>query len=133
VPVTELIVAGGLLKNQLLMQIYADVTRLPLSTIATDQGPALGSAIHAAVAAGAHPDVRSAAAVMGKVDRAVHIPDEDRARAYDRLFAEYLLLHDHFGRGGNDVMRRLRALRREALAAAPAPKAVAELVGTEKR
>ena len=58
VPVTELIVAGGLLKNPLLMQIYADVTGLPLSTIGSEQGPALGSAIHAAVAAGAYPDVR---------------------------------------------------------------------------
>ncbi len=121
VPVTELIVAGGLLKNRLLMQIYADVTRLPLSTIATDQGPALGSAIHAAVAAGHYPDVRAGSAAMGKVDRAVYTPDEDRARAYDRLFAEYTLLHDHFGRGGNDVMHRLRAIRREALGAAVAP------------
>ncbi|MGC5583748.1 ribulokinase [Ornithinimicrobium sp. W1665] len=120
VPVTEFIVAGGLLKNPLLMQIYADVTRLPLSTIATDQGPALGSAIHAAVAAGVHPDVRTAAAAMGKVDRAVYTPDPERAARYDRLFAEYRLLHDHFGRGGNDVMRRLRALRREAHAPAGA-------------
>ncbi|MFK5644964.1 ribulokinase [Ornithinimicrobium sp. LYQ121] len=114
VPVREFIVAGGLLKNRLLMQIYADVTRLPLSTIATDQGPALGSAIHAAVAAGAYPDVGAAAAAMGKVDRAVYSPDETRAQAYDQLFAEYRLLHDHFGRGGNDVMRRLRSIRREA-------------------
>jgi len=41
VPVTELVVAGGLLKNTLLMQIYADVTNLPLSVIASSQGPAL--------------------------------------------------------------------------------------------
>ena len=39
VPVTELVVAGGLLKNPLLMQIYADVTNLPLSTIGSDAGP----------------------------------------------------------------------------------------------
>ncbi|BAS12272.1 ribulokinase [Arthrobacter sp. Hiyo8] len=51
-PVKEFIVAGGLLKNTLLMQIYADITGLPLSTIGSTQGPALGSAIHAAVAAG---------------------------------------------------------------------------------
>ena len=57
VPVDEFIVAGGLAKNPLLMQIYADVLRLPLSVIGSEQGPALGSAIHAAVAAGAYPDV----------------------------------------------------------------------------
>lgn len=114
VPVTELIVAGGLLKNRLLMQIYADVTRLPLSTIASDQGPALGSAIHAAVAAGAYPDVRTASAAMGKVDRAVYRPIEANAAVYDELFAEYTRLHDWFGRGGNDVMHRLKALQRRA-------------------
>ena len=52
VPVTELIIAGGLKKNKMLMQIYSDVTGLPLSIVASEQGPALGSAIHAAVAAG---------------------------------------------------------------------------------
>ena len=65
VPVTELVVAGGLLSNALLMQIYADVTGLPLSTIGSAQGPALGAAMHAAVAAGAHPDIHAAAKAMG--------------------------------------------------------------------
>jgi L-ribulokinase len=116
VPVTELIVAGGLLKNRLLMQIYADVTRLPLSVIGSEQGPALGSAIHAAVAAGAYPDVRAASAAMGRSQPAAYLPDEARAKVYDALFAEYTRLHDYFGRGENDVMHRLRDLRREALA-----------------
>jgi L-ribulokinase len=115
VPVTELVVAGGLLKNRLLMQIYADVTRLPLSTIGSDQGPALGAAIHAAVAAGAYPDVRAAAQVMGKRTVAAYPPNEDDARIYDELFAEYTLLHDYFGRGANDVMHRLKDLRRRVL------------------
>ncbi len=68
------------------MQTYADVLRLPISTIASEQGPALGSAIHAAVAAGEYPDIRAAAAAMGAVDRAVYVPDEQAAAAYDRLF-----------------------------------------------
>ena len=115
VPVTEFIVAGGLLSNPYLMQTYADVLRLPISTIASDQGPALGSAIHAAVAAGAYPDIRAASAAMGAVNRDVYVPDEQSAARYDQLFAEYVRLHDAFGRGGNEVMRRLRTLRREAL------------------
>ena len=114
VPVTELVVAGGLLKNPLLMQIYADVTNLPLSTIVSEQGPALGSAIHAAVAAGAYADVRAAAQVMGRSERGVYQPIPANVEAYDALFAEYTLLHDYFGRGANDVMHRLRAIRREA-------------------
>jgi L-ribulokinase len=112
VPVEELVVAGGLLKNPLLTQIYADVTNLPLATIGSEQGPALGSAIHAAVAAGAYPDIRAAAAAMGSVHRAVYQPVRVNVAAYDELYAEYLALHDYFGRGGNDVMHRLKARRR---------------------
>jgi hypothetical protein len=56
-PVTEFIAAGGLKRNRALMQIYADVLRRPVSVASSDQAPALGSAIHAAVAAGLHPDV----------------------------------------------------------------------------
>jgi L-ribulokinase len=111
-PVSELVAVGGLVKNPLLMQIYADVTRLPLSIITSEQGPALGSAIHAAVAAGHYPDVRAAAAKMGRVERAVYTPDEAAAAVYDELFAEYTTLHDYFGRGANPVMRRLRAIQR---------------------
>ncbi|HXH79742.1 ribulokinase [Nocardioides sp.] len=115
VPVEEFIVAGGLAKNALLMQIYADVTRLPLSIIDSEQGPALGSAIHAAVAAGAYPDVPTAAKQMGKVRRHVYLPDQTRASAYDALFEQYVALHDHFGRSST-TMRRLKAIRRDAVA-----------------
>ncbi|MCW2607244.1 MAG: ribulokinase, partial [Frankiales bacterium] len=114
VPVTEVVVAGGLLKNAFLMQVYADVLRRPLSVLPSEQGPALGSAIHAAVAAGRYPDVRAASVAMGRLERAVWVPDEAASDRYDALFAEYRLLHDHFGRGGNDVMHRLRAMRRRA-------------------
>jgi L-ribulokinase len=116
VPVTEFVVAGGLLRNEFLMQIYADVTRLPISLIGSDQGPALGSAIHAAVAAGAYPDVPAAAAAMGRRREAVYVPDEASAAAYDELFAVYQQLHDYFGREEPGVMHGLRALRDRALA-----------------
>ncbi|MFF6951143.1 ribulokinase [Streptomyces iakyrus] len=116
VPVQELIIAGGLTKNALLMQIYADVTRRPLGVIDSAQGPALGAAMHAAVAAGAYADIRAAARSMGKARPGVYLPDPERAAAYDRLYAEYRLLHDYFGRGTNEVMHRLRGLRAEASA-----------------
>ncbi|MET4095343.1 ribulokinase [Arthrobacter sp. UYCu712] len=114
VPVKEFIVAGGLLKNELLMQIYADVTGLQLSTIGSTQGPALGSAIHAAVAAGRYPDIRAAAAAMGSEPGAVFTPIPANVAAYEELFQEYRTLHDHFGRGANDVMHRLKAIQRNA-------------------
>jgi len=112
VPVREFIVAGGLMRNRLLMQIYADVLNMPLSVIGSEQGPALGSAIHAAAAAGAYPDVRAAAAAMGSVEPDVYRPAPAAVAVYDQLYAEYSTLHDYFGRGANKVMRRLRAIQR---------------------
>ncbi|MEV6694717.1 ribulokinase [Micromonospora sp. NPDC051196] len=114
VTVDDLVIAGGLTSNKLLMQIYADVTNRPLGIIGSAQGPALGSAIHAAVAAGAYPSIHEASQAMGRVSEAVYRPDPDRVRAYDALYAEYRELHDHFGRGANDVMLRLRAIRNAA-------------------
>jgi L-ribulokinase len=115
VPVTELVIAGGLMKDSFVMQVYADVLRRPLSLIASTQGPALGSAIHAAVAAGAYPDVPAAAAAMGSKHDAVYTADPGSAAVYDDLYAEYVRLHDYFGRGANEVMHRLRDLRDRVL------------------
>ncbi|MDI5973345.1 ribulokinase [Streptomyces sp. SL13] len=111
VPVTEFTAAGGLLRNPFLMQVYSDVLGRPVNILASEQGPALGAAIHAAVAAGAHRDLRAASAAMGRLERHAYTPDPARTAAYDRLYAEYRALHDHFGRGGTAVMHRLRALR----------------------
>ncbi len=114
VPVTEFVVAGGLLRNKTIMQIYADVTGRPLSLISSEQGPALGSAMHAAVAAGAYPDIDAAAQAMGRRHQSVYVPDQPNADIYDELYAEYVQLHDYFGRGQNEVMHRLRAIRDRA-------------------
>ncbi|HLU28554.1 MAG TPA: ribulokinase [Glycomyces sp.] len=114
VPVDEFVAAGGLLKNKWLMQTYADVLRRPITVLTSDQGPALGSAIHAAVAAGAYPDIQTASEAMGKVERAAYLPDEARADAYDELYAIYAELHDHFGRGGSGALHKLHEIADEA-------------------
>ncbi|HUK69684.1 MAG TPA: ribulokinase [Streptosporangiaceae bacterium] len=112
-PVDELVIAGGLLKNELLMQMYADVTGRPLSLIGSGQGAALGAAIHAAVAAGEYPDVPAAAEAMGRIERNIYRPNPDTSAAYDSLYAEYTRLHDYFGRE-NKVMHHLREIRARA-------------------
>ncbi|MGG2461476.1 ribulokinase [Streptomyces sp. RGM 3693] len=112
VPVREFTAAGGLLRNRFLMQTYSDVLNRPVNVLSSEQGPALGAAVHAAVAAGAYPDIHAASATMGRLERRAYLPDPARAAGYERLYAEYRVLHDHFGRGGNEVMHRLRALRR---------------------
>jgi len=129
VPVTELVVAGGLLKDTFVMQVYADVLNRPLSLISSAQGPALGSAIHAAVAAGAYPDVPAAAAAMGSKSDAVFRPDQASAAVYAELYDEYVALHDYLGRGGNDVLHRLRALRLRVLAGQEAGRAAGHEAG----
>ncbi|MFE2377622.1 ribulokinase [Streptomyces sp. NPDC059398] len=121
VPVTGITLAGGLLENTFLNQLYADVTRRPLSLIHSSRGPALGSAMHAAVAAGAYEDIHAAASAMGRIRPAGYAPDPARAAAYDLLYAEYVRLHDYFGRGGNDVMHRLRRLRHAAVTESAQP------------
>jgi L-ribulokinase len=111
VRVDELFAAGGLIRNPVLMQIYADVLRRPIHLIGSEQGPALGSAMHAAVAACVHGDIRAASAAMGKVRRDVYRPDPARADAFDALYAHYSALHDRFGRDSDGLMHALRRLR----------------------
>lgn len=112
VPIHTLVAAGGLPeKNALLMQIYADVIGKPLYLSGSSQAPALGSAIHAAVAARLYPDIPSAARVMGKRRSEPILPNPAHRAIYDDLYTDYTTLYDTFGRGANEVMKRLKWLR----------------------
>jgi L-ribulokinase len=116
VPIHELVACGGLPeKSPLLMQIYADVTGRPFKVSASKQTPALGSAMFGAVAAGkpagGYDSIFEAAKTMAHLKDKVYRPVAANQAVYDSLFAEYLQLHDFFGRGGNDVMKRLKKLR----------------------
>ena len=122
VPIEEFYASGGISqKNAMAMQIYADVLKMPIRIGGSSQGPALGSAIFGAVAAGAacggYDSVLEAAAVMGKLRDEVYSPIAENAQVYDKLYAEYDILHDYFGRGANDVMKRLKAIRKNAMEA----------------
>jgi L-ribulokinase len=117
IPVNELIAAGGLPeKNALLRQIYADVTGRTFKLSGSGQAPALGSAMHAAVAAGIYPDIQAAADKMGKLKDEVVTPIPENQAMYNKLFAEYKILYDYFGRGANDVMKRLKSIKNEVSA-----------------
>ncbi len=120
VPVHEIVATGGLPdRNKLLMQIYADVTGRPIKVGASGQGPALGSAMHGAVAAGkaagGYDTIVEAAHHMARLRDESYEPNLEAKQTYDRLYADYVILHDTFGRGGNDVMKRLKALKAEVL------------------
>ena len=107
--------AGGIsYKNPLFMQIISDVTRLPLLGSKPVPAPAIGSAIYAAVVSGCHPSLSEAIDRMNCLSGQNYIPDPARSAVYDRLYAEYKRLYDHFGRGENDVMKRLLSLAAES-------------------
>lgn len=117
-PIDELYACGGLsVKSPLLMQIFADVTNREIKIAASDQTVALGSAMWGAVAAGAeaggYDSITQAAEKMARLRDTVYRPDPAAHAVYEVLFAEYERLHDLFGRGGDDVMRNLRDIKRD--------------------
>jgi L-ribulokinase len=121
VAVNEIVACGGLPeRNRLLMQIYADVTGREIRVADTAQAGAFGSAMFAAVAAGkeigGYDTVFDAAKHMARLQDIVYKPVPAHKAVYDQLFAEYLTLHNTFGRGANDVMKRLKALKQGVLA-----------------
>jgi L-ribulokinase len=116
VPVNEIITTGGLPnKNKLLMQIYADVTGRSMYIAKNIQGGAVGSAMHGAVAAGKEAggfdSIAEASKQMAGLRSLSYHPIDGNTAVYDQLYTEYVTLHDYFGRGGNDVMKRLKQLK----------------------
>lgn len=122
VAVDELYATGGLPdRNRLLMQIYSDVTGKEMRVAAAKQTPALGSAMFGAVAAGkaagGYDSIYDASLKMAHLRDVVYRPIPANQAVYERLYQEYLTLHDYFGRGANDVMKRLKALKVEVFEA----------------
>lgn len=115
----EIVNCGGIAeKNDLLMQIYADVCNRPMKVSRSAQTCALGAAIFGAVAAGAHPDVETAQNAMTDVKDKVYQPVPENVAVYERLYAVYLKLHDSFGGVKDtiplgDVMKELIAIRND--------------------
>ncbi len=123
VEVGSIVACGGLPeRNKLLMQIYADVTGREFRIPASEQTPALGSAMFGAVAAGAdgggYDSITEASRRMARLRDETYRPTQAHRGVYDDLYREYVRLHDLFGRGGEDVMKTLKRIRRETVGAA---------------
>jgi L-ribulokinase len=119
VKIDELYACGGIAeKNQFAMQIYSDVTGMEIKISASPQAPALGSAMFGAVAAGrkagGFDTIQDAADVMAKIKPFTYKPNPESRAVYQKLYAEYKILHDYFGKGTNDVMKRLKDIKKEA-------------------
>ena len=121
VTVDAIVACGGLPeRNPVLMQIYADVIGRRHLVAASSQAPALGSAMHGTVAAGIYGSITEASHHMARLSGTVYEPTPAHSEPYDRLYREYLRLHDLFGRGGDDVMRRLKQIQHDVRSAVPA-------------
>ncbi|MFO7814636.1 MAG: ribulokinase [Halanaerobiales bacterium] len=118
VKIDELYACGGLVhKNETLMQIYADVTNKPIKIAASRQTPALGAAMHGAVAAGSekggYDNINQASEKMAHLEDKEYHPNQNHVEIYNKLYKEYERLHDYFGRGENDVMKRLKEIKQK--------------------
>ena len=115
-PVDRVFACGGISKkNPMFMQIYSDVLNRDIRIARSSQTPALGSAIFGAVAAGSacggSDDVASAASHMGGTSDVEYHPIPENVAAYQALYEEFLTLHDYFGCGENNILKKLRKSR----------------------
>jgi L-ribulokinase len=116
VPVDVISAVGGIAeKNPVLMQLYADIFNREIVVPEVKQACALGSAIFAATAAGSaqggYDSIEEAAAHMARTEGARYLHNPQNTKIYDTLYEEFKRLHDYFGRGENDVLKKLNALR----------------------
>ena len=116
VEITELYACGGLPhRNKLLMQIYADVTNMEIKISDSTITPAIGAAMFGAVAAGSknggYDSIETAAKKMSKLKEETYKPIKENVLIYEELYKEYIRLQEYFGRGENNVMKRLKEMK----------------------
>ncbi|MBP2240264.1 L-ribulokinase [Cytobacillus eiseniae] len=116
VAIKELYACGGLPhRNKRLMQIYADVTNMEIKISNTTLTSSIGAAMYGAVAAGSinggYDSIIDAARNMAQLKNEAYYPMQENVRIYEKLYQEYIRLHDYFGRGENNVMKCLKEIK----------------------
>ncbi len=117
VVIDEIVACGGIAhKDELMMQMFADITNYPIRVCASTQAPALSMAMYAAVAAGrekgGYDTLEEAVSVMAKLLDRTYLPDSENHRIYNKIYEQYRILHDTFGIH-NNIMKRLREIKAE--------------------
>lgn len=111
ITIKKAVATGGIAeKDEMFMQILSDVLDRDITVSEVKLSAAKGSAIYATVAAGIYEDINSASRTLGVTEGKLYSPIPENVRAYKKLYAEYVKLHDHFGRGGNDILCRLKGV-----------------------
>lgn len=119
VPVNSIVLSGGIpVKNKMLVQIYADICKKEIKISASNQASALGAAILGVAAADkivtGYENANEIAQKLGKTRNDIYAPILENAVVYDEMYKEYKILHEYFGKGANDVMKRLNKMRDKA-------------------
>ena len=108
IEIQELYAAGGIpAKNDLIMQIYADVLNLPVKVAVCPPSSALGSAVFASVASGYFDSIELAAARLSGAETICYHPNQERVAQHEKIFEIYKELHDYFGVKNVEIMQRL--------------------------
>lgn len=115
IEIDSIIGGGGLAQNELLMQIYSDVTGKEITVAGSGQVSAFGAAILAAVAVGSsnggYDSIKKAIERMVPPSKTVYRPKLKNSKIYEQLYNEYRRLYNYFGRE-QPVMKTLNRLRR---------------------
>lgn len=118
VTIDNLVACGGLpIRSPLLMQLYADICKLPVTVPRSSEVAARGAALFGAVAAGAQrggfDSIEEASDKLKPETQVIYEPNDTVAGTYDRLYRVYEELYGLFGRDRQHLQHELKALRRE--------------------
>jgi L-ribulokinase len=114
IPIHEIVVCGGLVKQDWILQIYSDVCGLPLKVASSSQAVALGAAIFGALAAEggvARDHLENRIVRMTKPSTRTYKPETESKAIYDKLYSVYRSVHDYFGIQKPDLMKSLREIQ----------------------
>lgn len=116
--VKNIVLSGGIpLKNKMFVQIYSDVCNREIKICDSSNACARGAAILGIAAASeevaGYKNTQEIVSALGKISDNTYIPNPENVAAYNELYSEYKTLHQYFGRGINDVMKRLNKIRDE--------------------
>ncbi len=90
VKINSVIGIGGVArKSPFIMQTLANVLNMPIKVASSDEAPALGAAVYAAVAAGLYPNVIEASKKLGSDFEAEYHPETEALETYAGLMEEY--------------------------------------------
>lgn len=116
IAIDSIVMSGGIpLKNPMLVQVYADILNREIRVCQTTQAGAVGAAILGVAAASSevtgYHGLTDIAEALGKKGEKAYTPNPENIDSYNKLYDEYITLYEYFGKGANDVMKRLNRMR----------------------